>query len=449
MLSKLSSKQAKDPDSPQKWSALGYSLTALLVAGALVFGGGYWAFTANLAGAVIASGELRIKGQRKTVQHPDGGVVRELLVREGDTVEIDQVLMRLDPTVIDAELEIVETRLDEAIAQTARLEAERLAKDAITLPEEDGARFVERKNARRVLEGQTALFQARLDTQMQKRLRLRQRIEQAEAEVDGKRGQIAALERQHDIAEAELIDRRSLFERRLVPRHTVTSLEREVARAEGDLGELKAEAAQAEGQISELEIQILELDSDYRERATQELRSASVQVAELRQQRNKLLKSIDNIDIRAPISGTILGLNVHTVGGVISPAEALMDVVPDGAELEATARIDRAQRDQVREQQPARVMFPGFNQRTTPELKGKIKAIADDTLTDDRLNLAYYPVVIEISETEMQRLRDSLSVDLVPGMPIEVHVETNPRTAASYLLKPFTDNLYRAVTNDN
>lgn len=449
MLTSLFKSRPKDADAPLEWSALGYSLTALAVAGALVFGGGYWAATADLAGAVIAQGELQIAGQRKTVQHPDGGVVQELLVEEGDQVERGQVLVRLDPTIIAAELEIVETRLDEAIAQTARLEAERIGATEIMLPEADQERFEKRPSAERTLSGQIALFRARLDTQTQKRARLVQRVEQAKAEVDGKKGQIGALERQFDIARSELIDRRSLFERRLVPRNTVTSLEREVARTEGDLNRLKAEAAQAEGQVSEFEIQVLELDSDYRERATQELRAAATQVAELRQQRTKLLNSIDNIEIRAPISGTVLDLQVHTVGGVVSAAEPLMDVVPDSAELVATARIDRAQRDQVRTNQSARVMFPGFNQRTTPELSGKIKSIAKDTLIDERLNIAYYPVVVEIPKEEIDRLRSSISVDLAAGMPIQVNVETQSRTALNYLLKPFFDSLENAVANDN
>ena len=440
---------AADPDAPKAWSATGYTMTALIVAGTLVFGGGFWAFTADLAGAVIAQGELEIDGQRKTVQHPDGGVVQELLVKEGDFVEAGQVLLRLDPTIIAAELEIVETRLDEAISQTARLEAERRGAEKVQLTDEDRARFRDRDSAERALQGQIALFEARLETQMQKKLRLEQRVAQAKAEAAGKRGQIRALERQFEIAESELEDRRSLYKRRLVPRNTVTSLEREVARTEGELNRMRSEAAQAEGQVSELEIQILELDSDYRERATQELRTAATQALELRQQRAKLLNSLKNIDIRAPISGAVLGLQVHTVGGVISSAETLMDIVPSSASLVAKVRIDRQQRDQVRELQPARVMFPGFNQRTTPELSGKIKRIAKDTLTDERLNLSYYPVVVEIPEGEMSRLRSAINVDLSPGMPIQVHLETKPRTAANILLKPFFDGLRDAVANDN
>lgn len=440
--------ESMEAEAEADWPAAGFSLAALAVAGLLVLGGGYWAFSATLSGAVIAAGELSIEGERKTVQHLEGGMVEAILVRDGQTVEAGEVLMRLDSTALAAELEIVETRLDEAIAREARLDAERRGAAEITLLPGDLDRYRERDTAARSLLGQTALFEARLETQVQKRNRIEQRIQQTRSEIDGKRGVIDARQRQSTIAVDELKDKRRLFRRRVVPRDVVTRLEREVARIDGELNALKSEAAQAQGQIAELEIQILELASDYRERAALEQREAAADVAELRERRTALQASLDRVEIRSPISGVVLDLSVHTEGGVVSPAETLMQLVPVRSRLVVTAKIDPAQRDQIRLKQPARLLFPGFNQRTTPQLDGAVERIAADALTDPQRGVSYFPIEISVSDAELKRLRESIAVELSPGMPVEVHVRTGERTAASYLLKPLTDNFRRALTED-
>lgn len=440
---------SEQPASKILWSGRRYVIATLLTATLLVGGGGYWAVSATLAGAVIASGELRVEGERKTVQHLDGGVVKEILVEEGQAVAAGALLMRLDPTSLAAELGVVEARLDEALAAGARLEAERRGTETMALGPLAEAHFKARgAAARRSLEGHQALFEARRRTQGQRRERIDQQIQQTRRLIEGRTGQIGALERQRTIAADELASAQKLYARRLTPKSAVARLEREIAEIEGDLNALTAQTAEAEARIAELEVQILEQEADRREQILQEQRDAAARAAELLERRTALRAALDRVEIRAPIAGAVLDLSVNTVGGVVSPAAPLMYLVPTDSGLVAAARIDPARRDQVMIGQPAQVLFPGFNQRTTPQLTGRVAKIGADALSDPNTGAAYFPIEVAIPDPELARLRAAISTELSPGMPVEVHVLTSERSAASYLLKPLTDSFRRALKEE-
>ena len=427
----------------KSWTARRYLYPGLGITLALFLGVGVWSAYAQIAGAVIASAELRVQNKRQTVQHLEGGVVEEIMVRDGEFVTAGDVLMRLDSTSVAANLEIVEAQLDELMARRVRLEAEGLEAE-MTPNEEVLERAEQRPQAKRMLEGQKSLFEARRETMQQQLQQLEGRIEQTKDEIKGGEAQIAALDRQLELIREELTANRDLLRRGLIEKSRVTALEREEARLDGQRGALVSQIAQSKGRISEVEIRMLELRSTRREEAITQLRDMTAQIAELSERRTALAESLSRMVIRAPDNGIVLDMTVNTVGGVVSPAEPLLYLVPTEAPLVVEARIETFARDEVYTDQPATVLFPGFNQRTTPELIGKVGKVGADKLEDQRTGMPYYVVEIDVPEQEWQRLRDSIGTELAPGMPAEAHIQTGERSAASYFLKPLMDNFRRA-----
>ena len=428
----------------KSWTARRYLYPGLAITLALFLGVGVWSAYAQIAGAVIASAELRVQNKRQTVQHLEGGVVEEIMVRDGEFVNAGDILMRLDSTSVAANLEIVESQLDELMARRTRLEAESLEGAEISPSEEVIERAERRPQAKRMLEGQMSLFDARRETLQQQLNQLDGRVDQTRDEIKGGEAQISALDRQLELIREELQSNRALLKRGLIEKSRVTALEREEARLDGQRGALVSQIAQSKGRISEVEIRMLELRSTRREEAITQLRDMTAQIAELSERRTSLAQSLSRMEIRAPDNGIVLDMTVNTVGGVVSPAEPLLYLVPTEAPLVVEARIETFARDEVYTDQPATVLFPGFNQRTTPELIGKVGKVGADRLEDQRTGMPYYVVEIEVPEAEWKRLRDAIGTELAPGMPAEAHIQTGERSAASYFLKPLMDNFRRA-----
>lgn len=435
-------------DAIPRWTAKRYLVIGGVVTLSLFLGVGVWSARAMIAGAVIAPAELRVEGKQKTVQHLDGGVVDEIMVRDGDLVQKNAILMRLDDTSVAANLEIVESQLDEMLARRIRLEAESRDAELVLVSPDVLERTSKRPQAKVMLEGQKTLFEARRDTLKQQMTQLSGRIEQTREEIEGGKSQISALERQLKIIRGELKDNRELLRKGLIQRPRVLQLEREEASLDGQRGALLSAGAQLLGRISEIEIRMLELRSSRIEEAITELRNMNAQIAELRERRTALADQLSRMEIRAPETGVVLDMSVDTVGGVVTPAEPLMYIVPTDTALVVEARIEVLARDQVHIDQDATVLFPGFNQRTTPELKGHVAKVGAGALEDERTGFPYFLVEIAISESEFDRLRAAIDTELVPGMPAEAHLQTGERSAASYLLKPLIDNFNRAWRED-
>lgn len=408
----------------------------------LVVGVGGWAATAELSGAIIAQGQLAVETSVKKVQHPTGGVVGELRVRDGDRVKTGDVLLRLDETVTRANLSIVTKNLDELAARQARNEAERDGEDAVAFPPDLAARGETDAEVRRLLSGETRLFQTRRASRDGQRAQLRERVAQLRQQIEGLTQQTHAKGTEIELIGPELEGVRELWRKNLIQITRVNALQRDAARLEGERGQLTAATAEAKGKIVETELQILQIDQDMRSDVGRELAEIRGKMSEFVERKVSAEDQLKRIDIRAPQDGVVHQLTVHTVGGVITPgAEPIMLVVPAADDLRVEAKIQPHDVDQVRVGQSAILRFPSFNQRTTPELTGEVSLVAADVVQDQRTASAFYTIYVKIPREELKRLGD---LRLIPGMPVEAFVQTSPRTVMSYLVKPLSDQVTRA-----
>ena len=426
--------------SPAQRSIRSHLLGGLAVVALLAGGVGGLAATTELSGAVIAPGSLVVDSNVKKVQHPTGGVVGELRARDGDKVKAGDIVVRLDETITQANLAIVVKSLNELQSRLARLEAERDNVDTILFPAELLARAGDPELARSMT-GERNLFEFRKSARAGQKAQLRERIAQLKEEIQGLTGQVAAKKRETELIGQELEGVRDLWRKNLVQIQRVTALERDAARLEGERGQLIASTAQAKGKISEIELQILQIDQDLRSEVAKDLREVQGKIAELVERKVAAEDQLKRIDIRAPQNGMVHQSTVHTVGGVITPGEAIMLIVPEADALTVEAKLAPQDIDQVRPGQTAALRFSAFSQRTTPELDGVVSRVSADLTTDQRTGAAYYVVRITLSDSEIARLG---GLRLVPGMPVETFIRTGERTVLSYLMKPFTDQITRS-----
>jgi len=429
------------PDlSPARQSIRHHLMFGLTVVLVLAGGLGGWAATAKISGALIAPGSVVVDSNVKKVQHPTGGVVGEVRVHDGDIVKAGDVLVRLDDTVPRASLAIVKKGLNGAYARAARLEAEQQNKDSIQFPPvlTDAA---DDPDVKEMMRNETKLFDVRNAARVGQKAQLRQRIDQLQEELAGLSAQEAAKGKEIDLIQGELSGVRELYEKKLVPLSRVTQLERDAARLDGDRGQLVAAAAQTKGKITETELQIIQIDKDRETDVSKDLRETNDKIGELVERKVTAEDQLRRIDIRAPQDGTVLQLNVHTVGGVITAGDTIMLIVPQTDNLSVEAHVNPQDIDQVQVGQRALLRFTAFNQRTTPELNGVVSLVSPDTTTDQRTGQSYYTIRVAMPPEEIARLGD---VRLIPGMPAECFVQTGDRTMMSYLVKPLQDQLMRA-----
>jgi HlyD family secretion protein len=412
-------------------------LVVVLVLGA---GVGGWASKAEISGAVIAAGSIVVDSNVKKVQHPSGGVVGEVRVRDGDRVKTGDVVVRLDETITRANLAIVTKGLTELMARKARLEAERDRAEAITIPKELAVRAND-PDVADVLASERKLFDLRRTARAGQKSQLQQRIGQLEEEIVGLTGQQNAKAQEIELIKRELSGVKDLWEKKLVQIQRLTALEREATRLEGDRGQLIASAAQAKGKISEIQLQIIQIDQDVSSEVARELRDIDGKIGEFVERKVTAEDQLKRIDIRAPQDGVVFQSTVHTVGGVISAGDPIMLIVPEADNLMVEARVDPKDIDQLQLGQKVVLRFSNFSQRTTPELNGTVSRIAADTATDQRTGMSFYIIRIAMPSEEVGRLGD---LRLAPGMPVEAFVQTGDRTMISYLIKPLNDQLMRA-----
>jgi len=407
----------------------------------LLMGGGVggWAATSEITGAIIAAGQIVVDSNVKKVQHPSGGIVGELRVRDGDKVRSGDIVVRLDDTVTRANLAIVTKGLNELYARRARLEAERGGAAKVTFPKE----LAESTNPEvlDVLTSESKLFDARLQARNGQRAQLRQQIEQLKEEAEGLAAQRSAKSKEIELIQRELVGVKELYQKNLVQLNRLTQLEREAARIEGERGQIIATMAQSKVKVSETELKILQIDQDMASDVGKEIREIDAKVGEFVERKVTAEDQLRRVDIRAPQDGTVFQSAVHTVGGVIQAGEPIMLIVPESDNLAVEAKANPQDIDQLRIGQTAMLRFTNFNQRTTPEIFGTLTRISADAASDQRTGQSYYTVRIGLDPNEVARLGD---VKLVPGMPVETFVQTGDRTVISYLAKPFVDQIKRA-----
>jgi HlyD family secretion protein len=407
----------------------------------LAFGVGGWAVTTELAGAVIAPGSLVVDSNVKKVQHPTGGVVGVLRVREGDHVKAGDVVVRLDDTQTRANLAIITKSLDELAARQARNEAERDGADKVAFPAELQARIAH-PDVARVVGGEQKLFEMRRSSRKGQVAQLRERIGQIAEQIQGLRDQVTAKQREVALIGEELKGVRDLWQKNLIQISRVTALERDAARLEGERGALASSMAQAKAKITETELQVLQIEQDLRAEVSKELGEIRGKMSELAEKKIAAEDLLKRVDIRAPQDGIVHQMAVHTVGGVIAPqGEPIMLIVPEADALTVEARVAPQDIDQLRVGQTAVLRFSAFNQRTTPELNGSVSRISADVVQDAKTGASYYTIRMSVPDGELARLDGRR---LVPGMPVESFIQTGERTVISYLTKPLTDQLAKA-----
>ncbi|RAI23954.1 HlyD family type I secretion periplasmic adaptor subunit [Rhodoblastus acidophilus] len=406
----------------------------VIVAGTLIVGllGGF----APLAGAVILAGALVSESHVKKVQHPTGGVVAGVSVRDGDKVEAGAPLVRLDATSARANLQVVVGQLDAMRARVARLVAER---DEADMPETMAPADRDDQEAPAILAAEKSLFRARRTSRVGQKDLLVGRIGQLEEELRGLDAQMQSQIAQRQLIDTELKGVSTLYEKKLVPLPRLTALQREAARINGVQGQLVSNTAETRAKVDEARLQVARLDQDFRTEVMKDLRESQDKEAELVERAVAVRDLFARLDIRAPAAGRVHQLALHTVGGVAAPGEVLLEIVPDHDELQVEAKLSPRDIDQVRLGQNAQARFPAFNQRTTPELSGQVVFVSPDAARDPQ-GVTFYQVRIALSHEEIERLG---GLKLVPGMPVEVLVSTESRTMLSYLFKPISDQLTR------
>ncbi|MRH21254.1 HlyD family type I secretion periplasmic adaptor subunit [Rhodovulum strictum] len=411
----------------------------------LVGGLGVWSVAASIAGAVVASGTVKVESDRQVVQHPDGGVVGEILARDGDAVAAGDVVLRLDGTFLRSELAIVERQLLEIEARKARLVAERDGAETLVIGIPEGFDNLDPDWVRGQIEGQKSLFAARRLALAQELEQIEEQKLQIENQIEGTMAQIAALEKQLGLVERELVDKQRLLDQNLVPVGQVLSLQRDEAGLEGDIGRLTSQVAESRGRISELAVQSLRLVDTRREEALTQLRDLQYSEIELIERRLSVTERLSRLDVRSPADGVVFGSSVFAVRAVVQGGAPIMYVVPDGQGLLVSARIEPTDIDQVFPGQPVSLRLTSYDSRTTPELPGEVLRISADALFDEATRMTYYEAVI-LPDTSV--LADMPGVQLLPGLPVESFLRTRDRSPLSYLLRPLKIYFDRALREE-
>jgi HlyD family secretion protein len=408
----------------------------LVLAGGL----GGWASTMEISGALIAPGSVVVESNVKKVQHPTGGVVGEVLARDGDLVKAGDVVVRLDDTVTKASLAIVTKNLDGLWARAARLQAEQQGLDKIVFP----AALLDRADdpdVKNIIASETKLFEVRTTGRIGQKAQLRERVTQLNEEIAGLEAQEKAKDQEIALVNKELVGVTTLYDQHLVQMARMTTLQRDVARLNGERAQFIASRAQAKGKITETELQIIQVDKDLVSDVSKDLRETNDKIGEYVERKVTAEDQLRRTDIRAPQDGMVLQSTVHTVGGVITAGDAIMMIVPQTDALSVEAKVNPQDIDKLQIGQKTLLRLSAFNQRTTPELNGVVTRVSPDVTTDQRTGQSYYTIRVSMPPEEVARLGD---VKIIPGMPVEAFVQTGDRTMLSYLIKPLNDQLMRA-----
>ncbi len=427
---------------PKKWKAGKHIFAGTIIIAALFGGGGWWATHTEISGAVVASGELRVETKQKPVQHPEGGVVGEIFVREGEEVKLGQPLLRLEQITQDATRAILESQITELAARKVRLLAERDSSRTLSFPPALLEKERSGGESSKVVSDQRSLFAARLAGYRQQAAQMRERVGQIQNEIAGSASRINSFQSQLISVEGERVRVQTLLDQGLTTETRLQEILREKARIEGEIGALESNTSRLTRQIQETRIEMTRLRESRREEAIAELRDVQGRINEIEQRIVVADESIRKIQLVSPQAGVVQDLTVFAAGAVVSPGQPIMMIVPTTDRLVLEAKVDPTKRDQVKLDGPARVRFSTFNQRTTPELNGTVVNISYDRKIDEITGAPFFAVEVLLSEDERGKLGSENK--LVPGLPAEIFIETDKRTPMSYILKPLADNFARA-----
>jgi HlyD family secretion protein len=429
------------PEPKDRWNIgrfliLGYATLAFMVVGFGAWGG----FT-SIAGAIVAHGTIEVQGNRQVVQHAKGGVIEKINVRDGDVVKAGDVLVELAGDDERSEFGIVEGQWFEILARKARLAAERDLTDTIVFSPELVARAAQDPKVAELMVAQQQQFEASAKVRDEELAQLTEREQQIEKQNVGLVAVDKATRSQLDMLSQEIKVQEDLLAKGLTQLARVLALKREFASLEGEGARAEAAIAENGGKIAETAIERVRLVSKMREEAIGELRDLEYREIELRERRAALTLQIEDLQLRAPVSGVVYGSTVDTLRGVIRAAEPIMYIVPQDAGLVVKAKVEPVNIDRVHVGQDARMRFAAFDARTTPEVDGKVLKVSADAIVEQQTQMRYY--LAEISIT--QEARDKLGeVEILPGMPVESYIRTGDRSPLVYLTKPLTDYFAKA-----
>lgn len=430
-------KQSTPPLNGKKYTAIGLLILAVSVLG---FGG--WAAVAKLDGAAVAPGQVVVESYSKTVQHLHGGIVEEILVEDGDRVEKSEPLLRLDDTDVRSELETVQIRSFTSRARAARLRAEMLGKEEIDFPQ-PLLESMDNPDVAEVVSGQRAYFEARRDS-LQSELQARQsKIEQIDEQIDGIEAQMASERSRIASMREEVQEWQTLLADQMTDKRRLREVQRQLDQLQGSLASNRSEVARLRTQQEETRTEILARERKFREEAVNELRDVQREVLDAQARLQSLEQRLDRTLIRAPASGRIVGMSVHTEGGVIGPGDKILDIVPQQQALIVEARVNPGDIDRVQEGLLADVRFSAFSAQTTHVIEGEVINVSADTLVDERGENEHYLAKVRITPRGIKQMRED-SISLQPGMPAQVFIKTGERTFLQYLFKPVSDMFAQA-----
>lgn len=418
------------------WSIRTQTITGFATVAALFLGVGIFGTMSSLAGAVVASGQVELETHAQVVQHPDGGVVAGLPVRDGDRVKAGDVLLTLEGNSLTSEQAILVSQIDELQARAARLKAEASDQQEVIYPASLHKAAASDPAVAEVVAGQEAVFTAALRTFSRTVDGTHEQQHQIQQEIEGLKAQSAALAEQIKLIKTEHEKAASLLQKGLTEAPRVSELERSLVGLIGQKAQTEATVSARLADIARLDVEIARLAAARQEKSVTDLRDVETKLTELTQQQALLEMKISRLNLRAPLDGIVQGLTIHTIGAVLRPADPVLSVVPQDGLMTITARIDAHKVDSVFVGQEAALRFSSFDARTTPEILSRITRVSADIVTDSRTGAQFYTAEATPDAGEIAKLDGKA---LLPGMPVEVYIQTGSHSPLAYILKPFTD----------
>jgi HlyD family type I secretion membrane fusion protein len=419
----------------RRWKKIGYTIVGVAIGGFCL-----WSWLAPLSSAVVAQGIVKVDSSRKKIQHLEGGVVREIRVRDGARVKAGEVLVSLDETRAGASHGVVQSAYDDALAHQARLMAERDSRSEVQFPPELVQRADDPKIAE-ILQTQKELFRARRTSLAGQLDILDRQIEHLKKQIEGLSAQQKAKEQQLQLLRDELAGLENLIAKGMVEKTKLRNIEREIANLDGERAAHVSDIAAARASIDEKELEKFQTRKRFHEEVAVELRKSQAEVFDYLERANATRHTLEQTEIRAPVDGTVVDLKVHTSGGVISPGEVLMEIVPHADRLVVEGKVRPEDVDRVSVGLATGVKLAAFNQRKTPELQGSVSYMSADAIQDEKTGLTYFVVRVEVPDSQLKRLGGS---QIHPGMLADLFIRTGERTFLEYLLKPIADSFDKA-----
>lgn len=415
------------------------------IIGALVLGLGLWASVSQLATGITAQAEVRADAQRKTLRHKEVGIVKAILVKEGQHVRAGQPLLLFNDVEARAAVTVFQNQYDTLLSQNARFTAEAMGKATLELPAELNARMADPAVATLVRD-QQFLFATRQQLFQSQSAVLMQRIQQIETQVVGQQAQVDSVLEQKRLTEEELAGYRKLNEQGFAPKTLILRYERTLAELAGRQGQLAADIARLKQQMGETRLQLTSIRNQRESEAAEGLRDSQAKLADIVPRLTTARQTLEGTVVRSPVDGYVFNLTQFTVGGVVGAGEVMMDVVPSGTPLTITALVKPEDVDEIHEGMKAKIKLTGLNQRFNDSLDATVSVVSADRMTNDKTGAAFYRVDLRIPPAELKKLKKG--VKLTPGMPAMALIVTGERSVMGFLISPITQTLEDAFREE-